>query len=142
MRGLTPLIDLLFLLLFGLLALSETRTAMTAETVRVSLPRVEPQLGTDTPVQQRIMIEIDHLSQVRVEGTGAPILDGASLDRALGPHLGDALPEQWVVEIHGDAAARHGVAVGLLQHLRSRGFASVHLLALGAEDAGWSVEEK
>ena len=131
LRGVTPLLDLLFLLLFSLLALSDTRRTTTTEPVRIRLPRVEAgKSGTET--RETLVIEIGADSRVRHEGE--TVAGPAHLDRLLARRLGARLPEEFAVEIHGDAGARHGVGVALLQHLRQRGFAAVSLLALGGED--------
>ena len=127
--ALTPLVDTLFLLLFSLLALSDTRAAHATELVRVELPRVEP--GDDAPAAAaRLVLEIGRDSSVRLRD-GGPVLSRDELDRALAERLGDALPEEVEVVIHADRDARHGVAVELLEHLRRRGFVRVGLVALG-----------
>jgi len=139
--GLMPFVDLLFILLFGMLALSDTREAASAELVRVRLPEVEPGAeggGDDT---QAIVVTVDAKSNVRLEGADGRIDGPEALDAALAGVVGNALPEQFTVEIRGDASANHGVMVALLQHLRRRGFAGVNLLALGAEDAAWGGDE-
>lgn len=136
LRNAAPLVDLLFLLLFGLLALSDSRSSSSEEVVRVRLPRVEPETEQGTDDQDTITIEIDRDSKVRLDGNDDVLVGPAALDAAMAKVLGDRLPEQLEVEIRGDAGARHGVAVSLLQHLRRRGFAGVRLLALGAEGNG------
>jgi biopolymer transport protein ExbD len=140
MRGITPLIDLLFILLFGLLALSDARRSESAETVRIQLPEVEPTERKGAATPNVIVLEIDADSVVRVEGREEPVEDPEELDTLLAERIGDTLPEEFAIEIRGDAAARHGVMVALLQHLRERGFGSVNLLALGDPDASWTEE--
>ena len=140
MRGLTPFIDMLFILLFGMLALSDAKRSTSAETVRVKLPTVEPGENGEAADSRIIVIEIDRDSRVYLEG-GSESIDGPeALDAALSGIIGDTLPEEFAIEIRGDADARHGVMVALLQHLRRRGFAGVNLLALGVENANWSEE--
>ena len=140
MRGITPLIDLLFILLFGLLALSDARRTESAETVRIQLPEVEPTEKKGAAATNVIVLEIDAESYVRIEGREKPIEDPEELDTILARRIGDTLPEEFAIEIRGDADARHGVMVALLQHLRERGFGSVNLLALGDPKASWSEE--
>ena len=138
LRGITPLIDLLFILLFGLLALSDARRTESAETVRIQLPEVEPTDNQGSAPQNVIVLEIDAESNVRMEGRDEPVADPEQLDTLLAERIGDTLPEAFAIEIRGDADARHGVMVTLLQHLRQRGFGSVNLLALGEPDASWT----
>jgi biopolymer transport protein ExbD len=140
MRGITPLIDLLFILLFGLLALSDARRSESAETVRIQLPAVEPTEKKGAATPKVIVLEIDAESVVRIEGREEPVEDPEELDTLLAERIGDTLPEEFAIEIRGDASARHGVMVALLQHLRERGFNSVNLLALGEPNATWSEE--
>jgi biopolymer transport protein ExbD len=137
LRGVTPLIDLLFLLLFSLLALSDARSSTAEEQVHIRLPRVEPGEAPEPRRYESIVIEIDAQSRVRLEGREEPVRGPEHLDALLAARVGGALPEEFEVEIHGDARARHGVSVALLQHLRRRGFAGVTLLALGERDADW-----
>jgi biopolymer transport protein ExbD len=137
MRGVTPFVDLLFLLLFGMLALSDSRKAVSAETVRVRLPAVEPGAEDGAGETRTIVLVVDADSKVRLEGADEPIDGPEALDGALADLVGNALPEEVTIEIRGDAEANHGVMVALLQHLRRAGFAGVNLLALAAEDATW-----
>jgi biopolymer transport protein ExbD len=140
MKGVTPFIDMLFILLFGMLALSDSRTAVSAEKVRVRLPNVEPVEEGAGEQKPSIAIEIDGKSRVRLDGDERSIDGPRDLDQALAGVIGDALPEEFRVEIRADAAARQGVMAALLQHLRRTGFVDVSLLALGVEDAGWGEE--
>ena len=142
LQGITPLLDVLFILLFGLLALSDAKRATSAEIVRVRLPKVEPQQSEATGEMRKIVLEVDARSDVRLEGRPATLPDSAALDAELAALIGDALPEEFAIEIRGDASARHGVMVALLQHLRQRGFATVHLLALGESGANWDGEAR
>ena len=93
MRGLTPFIDMLFILLFGMLALSETKSAVSAETVRVRLPTVEPAESDEGGPEKSIAIEVDGDSHVRLLGDDRVIDGPAALDRAFAGLIGDALPE-------------------------------------------------
>lgn len=138
MKGVIPFLDLLFVLLFSLLALSDSKRSAEQEAVRIQLPAVEPASGEEGPLRPAIILEIDAESHVRLAGRPEPIGSPADLDRALAKRVGNALPEQFEVEIHGDARAKHGVGVALLQHLRNKGFASVALLAVGDTDANWA----
>lgn len=132
--GLMPLVDVLFLMLFALLVLSDTRSSNRAELVRVDLPAVEPAGAREPGTSERVALEIDADSVVRLASTGEAVGDRAALDRVLGEAVGDAVPEEVAVEVRADADARHGVAVDLLQHLRLRGFVHVELVALGRRD--------
>ena len=130
--GLTPLLDTLFLLLFALLALSESRAGAPAEEITVELPRVEPgdaaQAHSARPV---VRLDVDAGGVVRLSPGGEVLRDRAALDRALGAALGGeaAVPEDVIIELRADRVAPHGVAVELLQHLRLAGFVDVRLLA-------------
>jgi biopolymer transport protein ExbD len=141
MGGLMPFVDLLFILLFGMLALSDTKQAASAELVRVRLPKVEPGDEGGTDDARVIVVSVDANSNVRLEGSEGRVDGPEALDAALAGVVGNDLPEQFTVEIRGDAEADHGVMVALLQHLRRRGFAGVNLLALGAETAEWGGTE-
>ena len=134
-RGLTPLLDTLFILLFALLALSDTREADQAEQVRIQLPAVEAGEGAAATPAERFSIFVDAESAVRLDGTetSQSIASFAELDTALAQRLGSVLPEEVAIDIVGDADARHGVMVELLQHLRLNGFTQVQLLATRSE---------
>jgi biopolymer transport protein ExbD len=134
LRGVMPLLDTLFLLLFSLLALSDARTSNRAEPVRVRLPEVERGSEPSAPAARRVAIEIDARSAVWLADGAAPIGTHDELDRELTRRLGDGLPEELVVEIRADRDARSGVALDLLQHLLVRGFVNVQLLASGTSD--------
>ncbi len=135
LRGLTPLLDTLFLLLFALLAVSETRDVAAVEEVRIQLPAVEAgNDATEAPVEL-LSILVDADSVVRLaepEGDGTRIGSFEELDAALARRLGARLPEDVAIDIVADEEARHGVMVEILQHLRLRGFLRVQLLATGA----------
>ncbi len=137
-KGLTPLLDCLFLMLIALLALSESKSERRAELVHVDLPAVEPTearaSASDPSLLVRLTLGAD--SRLRLGADGALLATRAQLDEALASALPDALPEEVVVELIADRDARHGVAVELLEHLRTRGFARVRLLAVGTRDAG------
>ena len=142
MRGATPLVDLLFLLLFSLLALSDTKKAASQEPVRIKLPKVAPAKTLATAMRPTVILEIDAASHVRIKDNPEVIEGPRELDRLLDAQLGSKLADEFEVEIHGDANARHGVSVALLQHLRTRGFAAVTLIALGEENATWQQESR
>jgi biopolymer transport protein ExbD len=125
------LLDTLFILLFALLALSDGRTRTRPDLVRIQLPRVEPSKDAAAEPVHRLVIEVDAGSRIRLQETEI-LRTRAELDRALSDAVGDALPEEVVIEIQGDRGARHGVTVELLQYLRLRGFTSVYLVARGA----------
>jgi len=138
-RGLTPLLDTLFILLFALLALSDTREADQAEQVRIQLPAVEAGEGATAAPAERFSIFVDAESAVRLENaadSARSITSFAELDAALAERLGTVLPEEVAIDIVGDADARHGVMVELLQHLRLSGFTQVQLLATRAQAQG------
>ncbi len=137
MKGVTPFIDMLFILLFGMLALSESKTAVSAEKVHVKLPTVEPADAGRGETGKSIVIEVDERSRVTLEGSDHPVRGPEELDQALAGRIGEAVPDEFRVEIHADADARQGVMAALLQHLRRAGFTDVTLLALGAENATW-----
>ena len=141
MRGVTPFIDMLFILLFGMLALSDAKQSANAEMVRVKLPTVEPGEDGGARDGRTITIEVDELSRVRLDGRPETIDSPGALDAALSGLVGEELPEEITIEIRADADARHGVITALLQHLRRAGFSTVNLLAIGADGAGWGADE-
>lgn len=136
LAGLTPLVDTLFILLFSLLALSDSRKTHTTEQVRIQLPEVEPAEDGAGPNGARIVLEIGADSKIRVGESALVVESREELDRVLDAYLGDRLPEEFVVDIQADRDARHGVAVELLQHVRLRGFVNVDLIAVGNEELG------
>ena len=141
--GIMPFIDLLFILLFSLLAMSETRKSASQEPVRISLPEVEPG-ANDNAADARVtvVLEIDADSNIRVQGIEEIVGSPEELDRLIDRQLDGRLPEECEVEIRGDTKADHGVSVAILQHLRNRGFGGVALLATGASDTAWGEAEK
>ena len=135
-RGLTPLLDTLFILLFALLALSDTRQVAQTQEVRIELPAVESGEESAAAPGERVSLLVDGTSAVRLagpSGTSEPIERFDELDSLLAARLGALLPEEVAIDIVGDEDARHGVMVELLQHLRLRGFTRVQLLATRAE---------
>ena len=139
--GVMPFIDLLFILLFSLLAMSETRKSSSQEPVRIQLPEVEPG-GSDAAADatSTVVLEIDAESRIRVQGIDEPVDSPEQLDKLLDAQLAGRLPEDCEVEIRGDTKADHGVSVALLQHLRNRGFAGVALLATGDTSGSWAAD--
>lgn len=130
-RNLTSLVDTVFLLVFSLLALSDTRSPDATELVRVELPAVEPgDPGRPAPAR-RVVLQVTDRSQIFLGRGGQPLATRAELDRALALERGELLPEELVIDIEADRDARHGVTVELLQHLRLAGFTHVRLVATG-----------
>ena len=137
--GIMPFLDLLFILLFSLLALSETKKSSSQEPVRIRLPDVEPG-KSDQPEENRstVVLEIDGESRIRLQGVDEIVDSPKELDELLVAFLDGRLPDECQVEIHGDTKADHGVSVGLLQHLRQMGFGSVSLMATGETNGSWT----
>ncbi len=129
-KGLVPLLDTLFQLIFALLVVSGPRTANRAEELLLRLPRVDPVEATPGPLGHAIVIAVDDAGSVRVPGTGLVLRTEVEVDRWLAASLGKLVPEEVPVEIQAEASAPHGVVVELLQHLRLRGFSDVRLAAL------------
>ena len=135
--GVMPFIDLLFILLFSLLAMSETRQSESEEPVRIRLPEVEPGGDDKETLRSLLVLEIDRESHVRVRGNDRLATSPAELDELINAQIGDQSPGECEVEIVGDTESHHGVSVAVLQHLRKRGFAAVTLLATGATEQTW-----
>lgn len=135
MGGLTPLLDTIFLLLFALLALSDAKSSSREEPVRILLPAVEPDEGAAAPASQELALEIDSEGAIRWLATGSLLETRDELDLVLADTVGESLPEEVAIEIRADRDAPYGVAVEVLQHLRTRGFANVQLLALAEPDS-------
>jgi len=131
--SLTPLLDTLFILLFSLLALSDSRSVESSEVVRVELPGVEPNEQSSARQGLRLSIEIDADSAVRWKGDDRVITTWDQLDTVLAAKLEGRDPAETTVELEADRDARHGVAVSLLQHLRVNGFTNVELIAVELE---------
>lgn len=135
--GITPLLDTVFLLLFFFLAVSEIPTTRDVELVHLTLPLVEPEAEAAADAEERLVIQVDADSRVRLQrraGDGASpqvITSRGELDVQLESGLDGAEPADTGVEIRADRDAKHGVAVELLQHLRRRGFRDVQLVASG-----------
>ncbi len=129
--GLTSLIDVVFLLLFTLLTLSDAHRDRAVELVRLELAEVEPAPGSASSDAIRIVLEVTADSEVSLQGGSGELATPADLDRALARALGEAIPEDVVVEIHCDRDAPYGIALDLLQHLALRGFYDIQLIAIG-----------
>ena len=133
-----PFIDLLFILLFSLLAMSETRKSSSQEPVRIHLPEVEPGAIDDAAdARATVVLEIDAESNIRVQGIDEIVDSPEQLDRLIDRQLEGRDAAECDVEIRGDTKADHGVSVAVLQHLRNRGFGGVALLATGADKSQW-----
>lgn len=136
-KGLVPLLDTLFQLVFALLVVSGPRTVNRAETLLLRLPRVERSEEAPPSSAHRLVLAVDERARVSVLGDALPLSSRSELDRRIGASLGGTVPEEASVEIRADARAPHGVVVELLQHLRLLGFADVRLAAVaeaGARD--------
>jgi biopolymer transport protein ExbD len=133
-KGLVPLLDTLFQLIFALLVVSGPRAVARAETLLLRLPRVERGEAGAPPSAHEIVLQVDSGARVTLLGESAVIGTRAELDRRLAVALGQGVPEEATVEIRADAAAPHGVVVELLQHLRLLGFADVRLSAVVAAE--------
>ena len=142
MAGLTPLLDVIFLLLFALLISSETKTESDTELVPIQLPEVQPSEGSSETESQRLALTLDAESRVYVESATEALDSLDEVDAALASVLGDAVPEEVEIRIHADRDARHGVAIELLQHLRVRGFVQVQLVALGQPNPSGSFSSR
>ncbi len=134
-KGLVPLLDVLFQLIFALLVVSGPRTANRAEELLLRLPRVEPDREEAPALSGRgVVIAVAADASVRVPGTGLVLRTEQEADRWLAEAVGDSVPEDVPVEIQAESSAPHGVVVELLQHLRLRGFSDVRLAALARAD--------
>jgi biopolymer transport protein ExbD len=145
-KGLVPLLDVLFQLIFALLVVSGPRTANRAEELLLRLPRVDPTRDMPAPAGDALVIAVDSRGSVRIPGLGLELATEEALDRWLAASLGelvpDEVPEEVTVEIQAEASAPHGAVVELLQHLRLRGFSDVRLAALARAKGGASSEER
>ena len=129
LKGLTPLLDTIFLLLLVLIAISDT--THQRDPVRVRLPEVE-RSGTQTAsAGPRLKITIDEQGGVFLEGTEKAFDQLEAMDEALRLSAAGALPEEVLIELRGDQGAPYGRVAELLQHLRLRGYQRVNLLASG-----------
>jgi biopolymer transport protein ExbD len=140
LKGITPLLDVLFILLFALLALSETKTANPAELLRVQLPQVAPEANQPVVDPQKLVLVLNANSQISIGDVDGVVTTLEEFDAVLASVIGDALPEDIAIEIQGDRMARHGTTVGLLQHLRLRGFQKVMFLVAGGDPASFLEE--
>ena len=129
-KGLVPLLDTLFQLIFALLVVSGPRAVARAETLLLRLPRVEGGESTPPSSMREIVLQVDSSAHVTLLGDPTLVRTREELDRFIEAALGQAVPEETAVEIRADAAAPHGVVVELLQHLRLLGFADVRLAAV------------
>jgi len=137
LKGITPLLDVLFILLFALLALSESKSSPSEELFRVQLPQVEADANPAVVDLEKLVISLDVNSRIRVQGMEGAVNTLEEFDSLLASALGDALPENIAIEIQGDQLARHGVTIGLLQHLRLRGFQNVMFLVAGGNPSSF-----
>ena len=134
LSGIMPLLDVLFILLFSLLALTDVRTSEAEdEEVRVELPAVESgDLALEQP-DAPLVLSIDSAGTVRTEA-GDEVASPQALEALIRGALDGRLPEELAIELSADRAAPTGVAVELLQALRLRGVSRVQLLAVGDAD--------
>ena len=140
-RGLVPFLDTLFNLLFALLAINAANAAASSEFLRLRLPLVEQsQEGAASP--GGLVIAVDADGSIRPAGTDVVLRTRQELDRALVASVGDALPEEFPVEIQADTSCPHGIVVELLQHLRVLGFSDVRLAAIAREGSGGMFGEE
>ena len=140
-KGLVPLLDVLFQLIFALLVVSGPRTANKAEELLLRLPRVDPTRDMPAAAGNALVIAVDAEGLVRVPGPGLELASEEALDRWLAASLGELVPDEVPVEIQAEAAAPHGAVVELLQQLRVRGFSDVRLAALARAKGAASSEE-
>jgi biopolymer transport protein ExbD len=129
-KGLVPLLDTLFQLLFALLVVSGPRVVAHAETLLLRLPRVERGESEAPPSMRAIVLQVDAGASVTLLGDPTPVRTREELDRLVASALGPTVPEETAVEIRADGTAPHGVVVELLQHLRLLGFADVRLAGI------------
>ena len=129
-KGLVPLLDTLFQLLFALLVVSGPRVVANAETLLLRLPRVERGESELPRATRGIVLQVDAGANVSLLGDPTVVRTREELDRLVAAALGPTVPEEAAVEIRADAAAPHGIVVELLQHLRLLGFADVRLAAV------------
>ena len=83
MAGLTPLLDVIFLLLFALLISSETKTESDTELVPIQLPEVQPSEGSSETESQRLALTLDAESRVYVESATEALDSLDEVDAAL-----------------------------------------------------------
>ncbi len=136
--GLTPLLDVLFLLLFAILASSDSSSTDSRtpdpEEVRVELPAVDPLESGDGDEADavRIFLRIDadgSVTMIEADGPHATPTAGelrAGLARAM---AAAGSPTNTIVEVRADADARHGVTVDVLQTVRAAGIVDVRFVA-------------
>jgi biopolymer transport protein ExbD len=129
-KGLVPLLDTLFQLLFALLVVSGPRAVAEAESLLVHLPRVTRAAAAASSAAPALVLVVDGDARVTRAGGTAPVETRTELERLVADGLGGAAPEESAVEIRADAAAPHGVVVELLQHLRLLGFEDVRIAAV------------
>jgi biopolymer transport protein ExbD len=132
-RGLVPLLDTLFQLLFALLVVSGPRVVAQAETLLLRLPRVAREGAATPSAIPALVFVVDAEARVTRSGDATPISTRAELERVVAGAMSAGAAET-AVEIRADAAAPHGVVVELLQHLRLLGFEDVRLAAVAATD--------
>lgn len=136
--GLTPLLDVLFLLLFAILATSDSSSAKARtpepEEVRVELPAVDPlESGEgEEPEAVRVFLRIDADGSVTIiEESGARLLATAGELRVAlqDANAAPGAEGRTIVEIRADTDARHGVTVDVLQTVRAAGIVDVRFVA-------------
>lgn len=139
--GLTPLLDVLFLLLFAVLASTDSASTDTPdpEEVRVELPAVDPlESGAgDEDEAVRIFLRIDADGTVTIIDEDGPHATptAGELRAALTEAMATAgATGHTIVEIRADADARHGVTVDVLQTVRAVGIVDVRFVATAGPD--------
>ncbi|MEL6428604.1 MAG: biopolymer transporter ExbD [Planctomycetota bacterium] len=132
-NALTPLLDMLFLLLFALLATSRSAESVEArqeEEIGVELPRVQ-ETGAGVPrAEEPLVVEVDAGGGVTLDARR--IETPADLRAALEARAtDDAAPS---IELVVDGDTRHAVVADVLQSVRAAGVVDVRFLALAGED--------
>ncbi|MGK0482837.1 MAG: biopolymer transport protein ExbD [Planctomycetota bacterium] len=135
--ALTPLLDTLFLLLFAVLASSDSKAARedAPQEIQVELPSVEDSGEPSAEESERalILITIEAGGRVQIGDTGASPATAAELAAAL-----VAVESGSSVEIRAHADARHAVVVEVLHGLREAGLLDVRFVAMRHEPGGES----
>ena len=133
--ALTPLLDMLFLLLFTLLATSQSAESLDSELpeeeIAIELPSVQESQGTGERASEPLVLFVDASGGVTLAGAAIPT--PAELRSSLEARV-DA-GEEVSLELNVDGDARHAVVADVLQAVRAAGVSDLRFLAHRAEES-------
>lgn len=122
---LTPLIDVIFLLLI-FFVMTTTPAMSTVEKLDVDLPGADSAQAVDTEPQVRVVLRVHPDGRIEIhDGDASEAETITDLERELSRLYRES--PQATIWIQGDVDASHGAVVDLLDATRQVGFERVHM---------------